>query len=186
MMGLGGRVHKEFLSCRTSVLLWMVISSRSQLDISHVHKSVIADQSPSGQAILGRASLGWVHQRHWHHDWRCSYVPWSLYEDIFVEGLGCWIARDLQGLEFDSQWKHQMQWVSPMESVHTPKQESECCQIIEKPITNAMKICDKPERDHGEKSSTMSIAITIRFFGFRWTWSFSRWKGSHIYTSHVK
>jgi len=37
-----------------------------------------------------------------------------------------------------------------------------------------------------ERSSTMSMAITIRFSGFRWKWSILCWKGSPIYINHVQ
>ena len=62
-----------------------------------------------------------------------------------------------------------MQWVIPKKSVHTPtNREVDVAKSQKKPIVNTMKIHEKPEREknHGERTSTMLMAITIAFSEF--------------------
>jgi len=62
-----------------------------------------------------------------------------------------------------------MQWLIPKESVHAPKERSGCSKITEKAIANTAKNMwkDQKGKNHRERSSTMSMVITIGFSGFR-------------------
>ena len=95
-------------------------------------------------------------------------MPWSLYEDVFVEGLGCWVVRIskvLSSVLFENA-KCSGQFLRN-QSTHQNK-EVNIAKSKKKSIANTMKICEKSKtkKSRRERNFTMSIAITKGFFEF--------------------